>query len=51
MPRPVCDRLCELHALELAWTSGRPELLVGAGLRRAGESYLLPHAMTGFDAA
>jgi AAA+ ATPase superfamily predicted ATPase len=38
---PPHDRLRELAELDRAWQSGTPELLVAAGRRRAGKSYLL----------
>ena len=47
MPRPIYHRIREQRALEVAWTSGRPELLVAAGRRRSGKSYLLTHALSG----
>jgi len=40
---PVFDRARELAELDRAWGSGRPELLIAAGRRRAGKSYLLTH--------
>ncbi len=47
MPSPVHDRVREQRALEHAWASGGPELLIAAGRRRSGKSYLLTHALTG----
>ena len=35
----------ECRALEQAWTSGKPELLIAAGRRRSGKSYLLTHVL------
>ncbi len=40
---PVYNRIRELAELDRAWRSDRPELLIAAGRRRAGKSYLLSH--------
>ena len=45
MSRPLYGRRRELRALEQAWTSGKPELLIAAGRRRSGKSYLLTHVL------
>lgn len=39
--RPLYDRTPEQAELDRAWQSGKPELLIAAGRRRAGKSYLL----------
>ena len=38
---PLIDRARELHDLDRAWKSGRPEMLIATGRRRAGKSFLL----------
>lgn len=45
MFRPLHGRRRELRTLAQAWTSGRPELLIAAGRRRSGKSYLLTHVL------
>lgn len=42
---PLYDRGREQQELARAWASGVPELLIAAGRRRAGKSYLLTHAL------
>lgn len=44
---PIYDRQREQQELDRAWTSGKPELLIAAGRRRAGKSYLLSHYLQG----
>ena len=44
---PVYDRQREWQELDRAWKSGKPELLIAAGRRRAGKSYLLSHYLQG----
>ncbi len=48
---PLFDRVRELTELERAWRSGKPELLLALGRRRAGKSFLLTRFLqthTGF---
>lgn len=44
---PLFDRRAEVAELERAWRSKGPELLIAAGRRRAGKSYLLMHFLEG----
>jgi uncharacterized protein len=44
---PLHNRKRELAELERAWRSGKPELLLALGRRRAGKSYLLRRFMQG----
>ena len=46
-PRPLYDRGREKAELDRALQSGKPELLIAAGRRRAGKSYLLTHYLQG----
>lgn len=47
MRQPIFDRAREQAELDRAWNSGKPELLVAAGRRRAGKSYLLSRYLQG----
>lgn len=47
MRPPLFDRVRETAELERAWRSGKPELLIAAGRRRAGKSYLLARYLEG----
>ncbi len=49
MQQPVFDREREKAELDRAWRSGKPELLIAAGRRRAGKSYLLTRYLQGKD--
>ena len=44
---PLHDRVRELAELERAWRSGKPELLLVLGRRRAGKSFLLRRFLQG----
>ena len=44
---PLHDRVSELAELERAWGSGKPELLLALGRRRAGKSFLLRRFLHG----
>ena len=44
---PLLDRVRERHDLDRAWTSGRPEMLIATGRRRAGKSFLLARYLEG----
>lgn len=47
MQQPVFDRARERAELDRAWRSGKPELIIAAGRRRAGKSYLLTRYLQG----
>jgi AAA+ ATPase superfamily predicted ATPase len=47
--QPIFDRAREKAELDRAWRSGKPELLIAAGRRRAGKSYLLTRYLQGKD--
>lgn len=44
---PLYDRAKEQAELDRAWKSGKPELLIATGRRRAGKSYLLSRYLKG----
>jgi AAA+ ATPase superfamily predicted ATPase len=44
---PWYDRQRELTELERAWRSGKPELILALGRRRAGKSFLLRRFLQG----
>ena len=47
MRHPIFDRAREQAELDRAYQSGKPELLLAAGRRRAGKSYLLSRYLQG----
>lgn len=47
MRQTIFDRGREFAELDRAWSSGKPELLIAAGRRRAGKAHLLSHFLQG----